>query len=114
MYSTENYTRSLVTIYTEKESLKKSIYIYITESFCCTLETNTTLQINYTPILKNKEDTMNFWRREVKSSFKYIVYGSINEERSFGWKFGNTNQIILKRGCLLIRDVYSLECITKT
>ena len=57
---------------------------------------------------------MNFWRREVKSSFKYIVYGSVNEERIFGWKFGNTNQIILKRGCLLIRDVYSLECITKT
>ena len=29
-------------------------YIYITESLCCTLETNTTLQINYTSI-KRKE-----------------------------------------------------------
>ena len=26
------------------------IYIYITESLCCITETNTTLQINYTPI----------------------------------------------------------------
>ena len=34
--------------------LPSLIYIYITESLCCTLETNTTLQINYTSI-KRKE-----------------------------------------------------------
>ena len=34
-----------------KESEKgKKIYIYIAESLCCTLESNTTLQINYVPI----------------------------------------------------------------
>ena len=54
------------------------------------------------------------WGRKVKSSLRYSVEGSVNEERSFGWQFGNMNQISLKRGWLLIRDVYSLECISRT
>ena len=33
-----------------KEPEKEWIYVYITESLCCTPETNTTLKINYTPI----------------------------------------------------------------
>ena len=32
------------------------ICICITDSLCCTLETNTTLQVNYTPIIKKKEE----------------------------------------------------------
>ena len=46
LYSTGNYTQYLVIIYNGKKS-EKIIYIYIyiyiciTESFCCTLETNT-------------------------------------------------------------------------
>ena len=36
--------------------MKKNIYICITESLCCTPETNTTLQINYTSIKKKKKE----------------------------------------------------------
>ena len=46
MYSTGNYIQYLVITYNEKES-EKSIHththIYITDSLCHTLETNTTL-----------------------------------------------------------------------
>ena len=39
-----------------EKNLKKNTYICVTESLCCTPETNTTLYINYTSIkkLKNK------------------------------------------------------------
>ena len=44
MYSTGNSTQYSVKIYVGKESEKKmDIYIYITDSFCYTPETNTTL-----------------------------------------------------------------------
>ena len=36
----------------EKNLKKKYMYIYVTESLCCTPETNTTLYINYTSIKK--------------------------------------------------------------
>ena len=35
--------------------LEKNIYVYITESLCCTAKTNTTLQINYTSIKQNNK-----------------------------------------------------------
>ena len=43
LYSTENYTQYLVITYKGKES-ERRIYIYvcINESFCCTLECDTT------------------------------------------------------------------------
>ena len=70
------------------------MYIYITKSFCCIPETNTTLLINYTPIqnkIKNnlkvegkekKMETGSFelhlWV-EKKSSFSYpLTYPSIH------------------------------------
>ena len=42
-YSTGNYIQYLVITYNGKESEKEYIYIYISESFCCTPETNTIL-----------------------------------------------------------------------
>ena len=41
LYSTGNYTQSLIITYNGIESKKE--YICITESLCCILETNTTL-----------------------------------------------------------------------
>ena len=41
--------------------MKKYIYIYIAESFCCTLETNTTLQINYTSIKKYTNEYQKYY-----------------------------------------------------
>ena len=60
LYRTRSYTQYFVITYEGKESEKEythtHTYIYtyvcITESLCCTLETNTTLLINYTPTLK--------------------------------------------------------------
>ena len=43
LYSTENYTQYFVITYKGKESEKIDVYVYITESLCCTPETNTTL-----------------------------------------------------------------------
>ena len=43
LYSTGKYTQYFVITYKGKESEKKYIYIYITESLFCTPETNTTL-----------------------------------------------------------------------
>ena len=50
--STGNYTQHLVITYNGKESEKEYMYVhmYVTESLCCTPETNTTLQINCTSI----------------------------------------------------------------
>ena len=42
-YSRENYIQYIVITYNGKESKKECVYIYITESLCCTPETNTTL-----------------------------------------------------------------------
>ena len=55
LYSTGHYIQYLVITYSGKE-YEKHIYIYIciTESLCCTPETNTTLLINYTPIKKKQ------------------------------------------------------------
>ena len=35
--------------------MNKNLYMCIAESLCCTLETNTTFQINYTSIKKKKK-----------------------------------------------------------
>ena len=45
LYSTGNSTQYSVIAYMGKESEKEGLctYIHITESLCCTLETNTTL-----------------------------------------------------------------------
>ena len=43
LYSTGNYNQYPVINQNGKEYEKEYIYIYITESFCCTAETNTTL-----------------------------------------------------------------------
>ena len=54
MYSTGNSTQYFVITYKGKESEKKTdIYVCITESLCCTPETNTSY-INYTSIKKKK------------------------------------------------------------
>ena len=53
VYSTGNYIQYPVINHNGKEYEKECIYyiyICITESLCCTPETNTTLLINYTPI----------------------------------------------------------------
>ena len=53
LYSTGNSTQYSVMAYMGKELLKKvDICICITDSLCCTPETNRILQINYTPIKK--------------------------------------------------------------
>ena len=54
LQSTGNYIQCVVITYSGKESGKVYIcmYIYITESLWPTLETNTTLWINYTSIKK--------------------------------------------------------------
>jgi len=49
LYSTGNSAQYSVITKWER-NLKENKYI--TESLCCTPETNTTLSINYTPILK--------------------------------------------------------------
>ena len=41
LYSTGDYIQYLVITYNGKDSEKKKIYIYITESLCCIPETNT-------------------------------------------------------------------------
>ena len=51
LYSTGNYIQYLVMNYNGKES-KKKIYIYITESLCCTAEINSIVNQLYFP--KNK------------------------------------------------------------
>ena len=33
-----------------------AIWLYVTDSLCCTAETTTTLQINYTPLKKKKKE----------------------------------------------------------
>ena len=45
MYNTGNYTQHFVITYRGKESEE---YMYITESHCCTPESNTTLLISNT------------------------------------------------------------------
>ena len=54
LYSTWNYTQYLVITYNGKKSEKVYIYTHthITESLCCTLETDTKLSINCTSIFK--------------------------------------------------------------
>ena len=47
---TETSSQYSVMTYMGKES--KKVDICITDSLCCTTETNTTVYINYTPILK--------------------------------------------------------------
>ena len=42
LYNTGNYIQYLIITYNGKESEKEYIYVYITESLCCALETNTT------------------------------------------------------------------------
>ena len=37
-------------VYMEKESKRRVDLKYLTDSFCCTPQTNTILSINYTPI----------------------------------------------------------------
>ena len=53
VYSTENYIQYLMINQNGKEH-KKGMYRCITESLCCTAVINTTLYINYTPILKKR------------------------------------------------------------
>ena len=51
LYSTENYIQCPVINHNGKEYEKEYIrYICITELLCCTVEINTTLEINYTSI----------------------------------------------------------------
>ena len=55
-YSTGNSTQYSVTACTRKESKKRvDICICITDSLCYTAETNTTLQLDYTPIKSFKK-----------------------------------------------------------
>ena len=43
MINTKNCIKYFVIIYNEKESKKEYLFIYISESLCCTPETNTIL-----------------------------------------------------------------------
>ena len=56
LYSTGNDIHYLIIMYNGKKSEKEyiyiNIYIYKTESLCCTPENNTTVQINSTPVKK--------------------------------------------------------------
>ena len=52
LFSTGNSTQYSVMAYVGK-NLKADICIHLTESLCCTYQTNTTLQINYTLIKIN-------------------------------------------------------------
>ena len=77
LYSTGNYIQYLVITYSGKESGKEyiHIYMYMTESLCCTPETNTTWQINYTSIfkIKKKKKKRNRHMRLMSASFPYIM-----------------------------------------
>ena len=53
-----------------EKNLKTRYFICITESLCYTTETNTTLLINYTPIL-NKKLKRNL-KKNQKNQFGYI------------------------------------------
>ena len=56
LYSIGNSTQHAVMAYTGKESKKRvDICICITDSLCYTAETNTTLQLDYTPIKSFKK-----------------------------------------------------------
>ena len=55
MYNTGISTQYSVMTSMGKESKKVDICICITDSFCCTVETNLTLQINCTPIKINSK-----------------------------------------------------------
>ena len=46
LYSTRKYTQYSVITYKGKKSEKKDTYVCITESLCCSLETNTTFHKN--------------------------------------------------------------------
>ena len=48
-------------------------YTPITESLCCTPETNTTLLINFTPILKKKLKIINKIKMQKNTDIKYIL-----------------------------------------
>ena len=54
-----------------EKKMKKNICICITESLCCTAETNTTLHINY--ILQLKKNNNNFQNIKENSEKDVIV-----------------------------------------
>ena len=59
LYSTGNYIQYLVITHNGKESEKEMcvcIHVCVTEPLCCTLETNTTLKINYILQFKKKKN----------------------------------------------------------
>ena len=57
LYNIRSYIQYLVINHNGKEYIKKNVYICTTESFCCTAEINTTLQITYTSINKYTDAT---------------------------------------------------------
>ena len=77
MYSTGNYIQYLVRTYKGK-NLKK--HTHVTESLCCTPETNTTLQISDTSI------------------FKKVINAAIPQETSFIHISEKLGKCYLKRG----------------
>ena len=66
LYSTGSSTQKSVMAYMGKESLKKVGYMH-TYNICCTVETNTTLQISDTPTQISK---INCSKPDIKNTFK--------------------------------------------
>ena len=58
LYSKEKYTQQFVITYKRKESEKEDMYVCITESLCCTPETNTTLKKKH--IMKRGKNQKNW------------------------------------------------------
>ena len=89
LYSTENYIQYLVITYNGKES--ENIYIYITESFCCTPETNTILQINSTSVfLKMRLQRIKYLGNEKAEAgcINHLQESLIEEKVCEYWKTG--------------------------
>ena len=64
------------------------MYIYISESFCCTLQVNTILQINYTSILKNKiyKGTEKWNKGNKCQNWKETIYSFLMSGEKVGFK----------------------------
>ena len=70
-----NYIEDLVITHSGKESEKEFMYrcVCITESLCCTPETNTALLINYTSIEKKKKVAMSLVYSKSQMSHVYAI-----------------------------------------
>ena len=107
LYSTVNYIQYLIITCNGQESDKRiHIYIYITESLCCTPETNTTQEINYTSI-KNKFKKFYIILIFLINLFLFLAALSLH---CCGWAFSSRGEreILFIAVCRLLIAVSSL------